>query len=329
MNPSSVQNLSRPVREFAKPVETVLHAHQTIQQALDCLRTRKIEQKVTYFYVTDETGRLMGVIPTRKLLLGDPSELVRKVMDPYVISIPDTMTLEEAMEMFAMHRLLAFPVVDAHGKLVGHIDIDLYAEEAVDVSESQRAAELFQLIGLSVEQLRRPTAWSSYLVRMPWLMCNVIGGIVCAIIAAGFEHLLKQALVVAMFIPLVLTLSEAISMQSMTITLQQLRLTTAAWRSLWRRSSSEWKVMVMIGLSCGAIAGLAATSWAGGLPAAGAIAMSICISMVVAATLGAAVPILLHMFRLDPKVAAGPVVLMVGDILTTVLYLSLAAWWLA
>ena len=324
-NPSE---LSRPVREFVLPVETALSGERTIQQALQDLRGRKIEQKVTYFYVVDDQRRLLGVVNARKLLLSDPDERLQSAMDPYVVSIRDTATLEEAMELFAMHRLLALPVVDQDGRLVGHVDIDVYVDEAVDVSETERAAELFQLIGLSLEHARTSSAWSSYVVRMPWLMCNVVGGIVCAIIAASFGQLLTRVVIVATFIPLVLTLSESISMQSMTITLQYLRISKAAWRALWRRSAGEWRTMMMIGVSCGALALLAASFWGQGMHAAVAIGVSVLLSMVVAAMLGAALPILLHMLRLDPKVAAGPVVLMVADVLTTGIYLGLSAGWL-
>lgn len=319
-------DLSRPVREFALPVETTLLAGQTIAQAMAALRSRRVPHKVIYFYVVDDQQHLLGVIPTRKLLLGSPDETVTSLMDSTPISIMDTMTLEEAMEMFAMHRLLAFPVVDSEGKLIGHIDIDLYAEEAVDISESHRLAEMFQLLGMSVQEARRGSAWSGYMLRMPWLLCNVAGGIVCAIIASCYHLVLAKVLLLAMFIPLILTLSEAISMQSMALSLQQLRSVRAAWKALWRRSSSEWKTAALVGVSCGLLVGLAVTFFGQGMETAGTIAASIAASMVAAASVGAGVPFLLHMLKLDPKVAAGPVVLMIADVATTAVYLAMANW---
>ncbi|MFB3892608.1 MAG: magnesium transporter [Phycisphaerae bacterium] len=325
MNATSKPDLSRSVREFAQPVETALSDGQTIGEALASLHARQINHKVIYFYVVDRDGKLVGVIPTRKLLLSDPLSPVRSIMEHSPISIPDSMTLEEAMEMFAMHRLLAFPVVDARGMLVGHIDIDLYAEEAFDVSESQRSAELFQLIGLSVERPRRPSAWAAYMMRTPWLMCNVAGGIACAVIAAALNMVLAKAVIIAMFIPLVLTLSESISMQAMTLALQQLRMAKADLSELWKLSLAELKTAGMVALTCGAVVGLAASFW-GHSVAAGAIAAGIVLSMVAAASLGATAPVLLHILRLDPKVAGGPVVLMIGDVVTMAIYLGIAAW---
>jgi magnesium transporter len=327
MNSKQIKDLSRPVRDFALPVETTLLVGQTAQEAMASLRKRQIEHKIVYFYVIDDQQRLVGVVSARRLLLADPADSVTAIMDSPAISVAASMTLEEAMEMFAMHRLLAFPVVETDGRLIGHIDIDLYADEAVDVSESQRSAELFQLIGVSVAGMKLSSPMTGFYLRMPWLLCNIAGGLACAAIVGYFHAMLAEVILLAMFIPLVLTLSEAISMQSMTLSLQQLRSRRAAWSSLWKRMSLEWKTTCLVGLCAGAIVSIAAALWGQSRPAA-VIGVCIAISMAAAATVGAVVPMLLHMMRMDPKVAAGPVVLMIGDVITTALYLTLAAWWL-
>lgn len=322
------KELSRPVRDFALAVETALQADMTIAEALVSLRKRTIEHKVIYFYVVSGDGKLLGVIPTRRLLLEDPSRRIQDVMAPNPIAVRDNATLEDAMELFAMHRLLALPVIDGEGRLMGHIDIDLYADEAVDLSERQRSAEVFQLIGVSLQQVRTKSAWSSFRLRMPWLLCNIFGGVACAAIAAYFHLVLAEVLLLAMFIPLVLTLSESISMQSMTITLEQMRVTRSPWLGLKRRASVEWKATAMVAIVCAGLVGLAATLWGKGLHPATVIGTSIMLSMAVSASIGAIMPAALHTFKLDPKVAAGPVVLMLADVITTLAYLSLATWML-
>jgi magnesium transporter len=327
MNEKLLKDLSRPVRDFAIPVETTLQAGQSVQEAVESLRTRQIEHKIVYFYVVDDQHRLAGVVSTRRLLLASPADRIAAIMDSPALSVSADMTLEEAMEMFAMHRLLAFPVVEGDGKLIGHIDIDLYADEAVDVSENQRSAELFQIIGVSTAGMKLSSPLKGFYLRMPWLMCNIAGGLACAAIAAYFHALLADVLILAMFIPLVLTLSEAISMQSMTLSLQQLRSRRAAWGNLWKCASLELKTTFLVGICAGAIASIAAAWWGQSQPAA-IIGVCIAASMMAAATIGAVIPMLLHMMHLDPRVAAGPVVLMIGDVITTALYLTLAAWWL-
>lgn len=317
------QDFDRKVGEFVTPIETALRSDWTINQALDVLRQRQIQQQVVYFYVIDADENLQGVLSSRRLLLSSPDAKLADIMDKPVISIPASATLAEAMEEFAMRRLLALPVVDDNGKLLGIVDVQLYAEEAVDLAEATRVNDLFQLMGLSVQQLKKGGVWPSFNARAPWLMLNIGSGLVCAAVAAVFQEVLGKFLLLAMFIPLVLTLSESISMQSMTLTLQYLHGMRSPWQMLKRRFAQEYKTAVMLGAVCGLIVGLAATFWPDSMQPVWIIMLSIFFAMFASASFGTLLPIGLHARKLDPKVAAGPVVLMLVDMVTTTIYLGL------
>lgn len=318
------KDLDKPVRDFLQPVDTHLRKDWTVGQALTGLRERQIGNQITYFYVVDADHRLQGVLPTRKLLLSAPEARLEDLMHKPALSLHQDMTLAEAMEEFAMHRLLALPVVDDVGKLLGIVDVQLYAEEAVDLAEAHRTADLYQLIGVSVQQLRRVKTFPAYRARLPWLLGNIVSGLICAVIAAVFQDVLAKVLLLAMFIPLVLTLSESVSMQSMTLALQFLHGVRAPMQRMGRRLVAEWKTVALLAVSCGTLVAMAATFWPQGFEAAGVILLSIALSMTVAATLGTVIPISLHRRKMDPRVAAGPMVLMLVDIVTTAVYLGLA-----
>jgi magnesium transporter len=321
------QQLKAPVAQFMTATETAIPAHLSIREAIDYLRFRRIEHKIVYFYVVDADNKLLGVIATRKLLLADPAAKVQDEMDRPAISIPASATLEMALGMFALHRLLALPVVDDDGRLLGTVDVRLYAEEAMDLAEANRRADVFRLIGISVEQMRQGSPARAFRLRIPWLACNLAGGVACAAIAAMFEGLLAQIVIIAMFIPLVLTLSESISVQSLTLVLQHLHGRGVPWRQLRRQFAREWQTAGMLALACGLVVALAALFWAVSW-APIAIAVSIAITMVLAATMGTFLPVILHLLQLDPKIAAGPIVLMCVDVTTLAVYLSLSALWL-
>jgi magnesium transporter len=320
------EDLNRPVSDFITPVETWVRADWTVQEALENLRTRQIQHPITYFYVVDQEHRLKGVLPARGLLLSPGNTPLAELVSTKLVTIPQDSSLAEAMEDFAIHRLLALPVVDGQGRLLGIIDVQLYAEEAVDLAEANRLADLFQLIGLSAKDLRKGGVWPALNSRLPWLMGNVVSGLLCAGIAAIFKPVLASYLLLAMFIPLVLTLSESVSMQSMTLTLQYLHGSSAPLRKLKRRLNVEWRTAALLGLACGMVAAVTASFWSSSLAPAGIIGLSICLSMLFSGMLGAGAPILLHLLRLDPRLAGGPVVLMLSDVLTTALYLGLATW---
>jgi magnesium transporter len=321
---AGLPSLSDPVARHVTKVDTTVRADMTIAEAIAALRARDIGHHITYFYVVDNDDKLVGVVSSRSLLLADSTAKIRDEMDSRILSVKANMTLEDALEYFAMYRLLAFPVVDDEGKLLGIIDVQLYADEVYDLAQSQRMVDLYQIVGLSVERARQPRAFSGFRSRMPWLLCNMAGGMACAVIAGFFSMTLEQVIVLALFIPLVLTLSESISMQSMTLSLPFLHRTGVSWRQVGGRLHVEWRIAALLGITSGLLVGAVSLFWGSGFITALAIAVSILCSMIASAVVGLSVPVVLHALKLDPKIAAGPVVLTLADVITTTTYLGLA-----
>jgi magnesium transporter len=321
-------DLSRSVKEYAIPVHTTLHEDQTIEEALMSLRRRKIDDKIVYFYVVDDEGCLQGIVPTRQLLLKEPQSTIKEIMGHSVIRIREDQSLEEAMEMLSSHQLLAIPVVDSKQRLTGVIDVQLYLEESFDIADARHSSDVFQILGLTLEMGKRTTPWKSYRIRMPWILCNMVGGIACAVISFVYKAVLAKVLLLAMFIPLILTLSESITMQSMTQSLHLVRQSKLTLRRILQRIFIEGRMVVWIALTCGIAVGLISLLWGGGLLPSATIAVALFVSITLSASAGASVPLFLYSYSLDPKVASGPVVLMFADVITTTIYLSLATWWL-
>lgn len=326
---SPKHDLSRKVGDFIHPIDATILIDQTVDEALASIRQHKIAEKIFYFYVVDLEMHLKGVVSTRALLLSDSQTKIHDITEEHVISVSADHTLREAMKTLTSHRLLALPVVDHDQKLLGLIDIQLYLEEAVDVAQARRSStDLFQVLGLKLEEGKGLTTWQMYRIRMPWIFCNMIGGFACAIISRVFELVLLKVIILAMFIPLVLTLSESISMQSMTYSLQLLNRPKISVRRILHRVFTEWKMVFSLAITCGLIVGGVSILWGDGWQPAVAIGSGILISVTISGTIGAAIPLILHSRKLDPKVAAGPVVLMFADVITTAIYLGLATWWL-
>ncbi len=325
----SQNNLQRKVGDFISPVQTTLRMNQSVEEALKHIRKHRIHEKIFYLYVIDAHRKLQGVVSTRSLLLSQPHQTMEELLEKDVISISANHSLKEAMEILTSNRLLALPVVDEEGRLLGIIDIQLYLEEAVDVAKARRSStDLFQVLGLTLEEGKARSPWRTYKTRMPWIFCNMVGGIACAIISRIFELVLLEVILLAMFIPLVLTLSESISMQSMTYSLQILSRPKLSWKKMVNSVLSESKMVFFLAITCGFIVGGLSLFWGDGLAPAIAISVGIMISVTIAGTVGAGIPLILHAFKLDPKVAAGPVVLMFADVITTAIYLGLSTWWL-
>lgn len=319
-------DLSRPVKEFASPVQTILHVDQTIEEALISLRQRKIDDKIIYFYVVDHNGCLQGVVSTRDLLLKERHDTIKDIMIKSVIYLNEGQSLHEGMELLSSHKLLAVPVVDSKLRLIGVIDVQFYLDESIDGAGSRHSSDVFQILGLTLEMGKRKGPWKNYKIRMPWIICNMIGGIACAAISFYFKAVLAKVLLLAMFIPLILTLSESISMQSMTQSLHLVRQSNISSRRIFTRILSEGKMVILLALTCGISIGFISLLWGGGIGPSITIALSLLIAISLSACAGASIPLFLYARSLDPKVASGPVVLMLADVLTTSIYLSLATW---
>jgi magnesium transporter len=139
---------------------------------------------------------------------------------------------------------------------------------------------------------------------------------------------LGKVLILAMFIPLVLSLSESISMQSMTQSFQILRSQNISFKRVFLRIYSEVRTVALMSFTSGILVGVISLFWKTGFAASATIAVGIIVSVSLSAMIGSSIPLLLHLRRLDPKVASGPVVLTFADVITTSIYLSLATWWL-
>lgn len=328
MRVSEEKDLHRPIHEYVAHVDTTISYDATIEEALHSLRQKPIEQKIIYFYVVDENYRLKGVVSARQLLLSNPHYKVSEVMQGWVAKVKIGQTIRDALELFDRHPLLALPVVDHDGKLVGAIDVQTVTKEAIDLADMHNRAAIFQMIGLTLEDGRKFSILKNYLLRMPWLLCNIFSGCICAVVSRFYEHLLIEYILLAFFIPLVMTLTESTSMQSMAQSLQILRRPRFSWKVVWIKSFQEWRAVVLLSVSSAILVGLLSLFWDGGIKPSITIGIGLLLSSIFSAVLGTLLPVVLYRMKLDPKVASGPVILMLVDMLTIGLYLTLAAWWL-
>lgn len=320
--------LSKSAEECAIPVETVISIYATVEEAMASLRRKPIVQKIIYFYAVDESHHLKGVVSTRQLLLAEPSKKIEEIMQTVVVKVQASQSLREALELFGAHPLLALPVVTSEGKLIGSIDVQMVTHEPVNFTDERSRYDTFQMIGITLEEKKRIPLFTHYRERMPWLLCNVFSGLMCAIISRVFELVLSKVLLLAFFIPLVLTLSESTSMQAMAQSLQFLRRPRFSWKAMKLRAVREWQLVLMLAVTLGLLVGALSTFWGDGILPSIAIGVGIIAGVSLSAIFGILVPIALNRFKLDPRVASGPVVLMLVDILATAVYLGLATWWL-
>ena len=293
------------------------------------MRANPPPSRVIYFYVVDDEGRLQGVVPTRRLLLNSDDRRIDEIMVRNVIALAESTTVAEACEFFILHRLLAFPVVDRERRIVGVVDVDLYTTERIDLDSAERNQDLFQLIGVHLSTARQPSPLSAFVSRFPWLLANVTGGILAAFLSGVFQAELEKAIALALFIPVVLALSESVSIQSLSLALQMLHGRRPTARAVAALVWPEITTGLLLGAASAVVVGLVAELWIGKVRVVLALLGGILGGVTCAAVIGMATPNLLRMFHRPPQVAAGPVVLACADVLTLLIYFGLARWLLS
>jgi len=319
------EHFKEPVLSLVRKDVTTLRHDLTIQQALDLIRREGAGEKIVYFYVVDDSARLVGVVPTRRLLTAPLDQKISDVMIRRVVAIPHTATLLEACEAFIMHRFLAFPVVDDQKKILGVVDVSLLTEEAFDLAEREQTDALFESIGFRISQVRGASPVRAFRFRFPWLLATIGSGTICALLAGAYELTLAKSLVLAFFLTLVLGLGESVSMQSMTVAIQALRAKRPTLRWYFDSLKRELGTAVLLATACSIVVGAVAWMWQKHGAAAVTIGGGIWLSLCAACCIGLSVPTLLHALKLDPKIAAGPVTLALADIVTLLAYFGLAA----
>ncbi|MEQ1859093.1 MAG: magnesium transporter [Chthoniobacteraceae bacterium] len=320
-------HFQRPVLEVARTDFPKLHADMSVAGALEVIREHGVGERIIYFYVVDLDDRLVGVLPTRRLLASAPEAKLNDLMIRRVVALPHTATLLDACDLFVMHKFYALPVLDAERRVVGVIDVNAFTEGLLDLNAAEPTDTLFETLGFHLEQLRGASPWKAFRVRFPWLLATVASGTCAAFMAGFFEQTLSKTLVLSFFLALVLALAESISIQSMTLTLQALRTRQPTWSWFWKNMPRELATSLLIGVTCGLIVFTIAAVWRGQLGAAGVIGGSIAGGMVIAGAAGLLVPSALHAMKLDPKISAGPFTLAIADLAALALYFTLA-WWL-
>src|SRR5437899_6057372 len=328
---AGIPDFNSPVGEHARKDFPILDADMTVPAALDRILREGVGERVIYFFAVDSDKRLVGVLPTRRLLTAPLETALREIMVRRVIAIPATASVLDACEFFVLYKFFAFPVIDEQRRIVGVIDVSLFAEEILGEREEQtRPAtpirdDVFEVLGFHLEQIRGASPWRVFRFRFPWLLVTVAAGTICAVLAGAFEATLARSLVIAFFLTMVLALNESVSMQSMSVTIQTLHSVRVTWR--WFASALRREILtaLLLAIACGTLVAMIVYLWRHDARGALVIGGSIAASLVTACLFGLAVPSLLHRWKFDPKIAAGPITLALADFFALALYFT-SAW---
>jgi magnesium transporter len=322
-----LDHLDGPLAEHLLHQFVALDARSTAEETIRILRKNQDIPDINYLYVVDESNRLIGVLPTRKLLTAAPEARVSDLMQRDPISIPEAVTVLEACQIFMEHKFLAYPVVDAGHRLVGVVDVTLFNRELLDVAKRRQIEDLFETLGVRIAKLAQASPLGAFRYRFPWLVATIASGSLCALIARAYGQTLEKSIVIAFFLTLVLGLAEGMSVQAMTVAIQGLHAVKPSWSGFLRNAAREGFVGLLLGIASGVLVTIIVGIWYQDLRPALVIGGSIAWCMTIANLIGLIVPNVLHALRLNFRIAAGPLTLAATDLVTLTSYFTIA--WLS
>jgi magnesium transporter len=242
-----------------------------------------------------------------------------------VAALPINATVYDACEFFVTYKFLAFPIIDSDRRIVGIVDVNLFTDELLDVDEREEIDNAFESIGFTFSEVKNASPLKAWRHRFPWLIATITSGTISAILAGFFQATLAHSLVIAFFLSLMLGLGESVSIQSITVTIQTLHSARPSLKWYLRMLFREIQTALLIGLSCSIIAFLMVLFLKHDIRSAVVIGSSIIAIQFNGCILGLSVPSALHAFKLDPKIAAGPIALAITDICTILVYFGIAS----
>ena len=300
-----------------------LHEETRAKEAIAALQDQEEAEMVFYLYAIDNEGALTGVISLRDLVTTPSDTMLKDIMTKKVQAVRPETDQEEVARIVSQYNFLAVPVIDSDEKLLGIVTVD----DVVDVIREEATEDFLKMVGAGEDrEILLKSSWENARIRLPWLFASWVGGIIAAYIIGVFDNILQNTIALAAFIPVIIGMGGNIGTQSSTIIVRGLATGRVGFENSSKILFKEIRVGLILGILYGILLGLLAIfRFLDISPILGlVVGLSICASMLIAATIGSLVPLILDRFDIDPAVATGPFVTTAIDILGVALYFIIA-----
>lgn len=295
----------------------------TVEKALQHIRKLgKRSETINVIYVHDASWKLIDALPLQAFILAKAESTVAEIMDYSFVSLNAHDDREEAVRMMQRYGMLALPVVDSKGILLGIVTVD----DVLEVAEEETTEDFHR--SAAVTPLNRSywqaTLWGLYRSRIVWLAGLVMVSLVSSGVIAVFEETLEALVALAFFMPLVIGTGGNAGTQSATMMIRAIStgdVETGQWAQAFLR---EMVIGLILGLSLGAL-GMMIGIFRGGFEVGLIVFLTMTVMLVITNLLGMSLPFILTKLKLDPASASGPLVASIADAIGLLVYFSIAS----
>ncbi len=309
----------------------------TVQQVLDYIREHgRDSETLNVIYVVDERGKVIDDIRMREFLLRPLGSAVRDMMEKVFVTLNATDSQQDALNVFRKYDRTALPVVDSSGVLVGIVTID----DMLDVAEAEATEDIQKFGGMEAldEPYMRIPLWRMVRKRAGWLVILFLGETLTATAMANYQAELAKALVLALFLPLIISSGGNSGSQASTLMIRAMALGEVTLRDWWQVMRRELQAGLFLGAILGAIGVVRVGAWAivgeqylhqqpyGAHWPLVALTVGIAlVGVVLWGTLsGSMLPFILRRVGADPAASSAPFVATLVDVTGLIIYFSIA-----
>lgn len=295
----------------------------------ECIKQMRMQaedmDEIYYVYVVDDDYKLRGVLPLKKLITHPSVSKIKHVMETDPVSVKVDTPIDDVTLDFEKYDLVAMPVVDSIGRLLGRITVDDVMDQVRESTERD-----YQLAsGLSSDVDADDSIFAQTKARIPWLLIGIASGILASLILGTFEAKLEAVTALALFIPIIGGTGGNVGVQASAIVVQSLANGTLEIKEFSRQLGKE----VLIGLmNATIISSVVLVYNLITLPDEFAVTISVAVSLFIvvmfATILGTVVPLTLEKLHINPALATGPFIQISNDIVGLVIYVQVATYFL-
>ncbi|MEQ8550349.1 MAG: magnesium transporter [Cyclobacteriaceae bacterium] len=293
----------------------------SVQQCIEELRIQAENvEKVYSVYVVDDSGKLLGKVSLKKIILANANTKVESIYDSDIVSVETYMEDEEVASIMRKYDMEAVPVVNARGKLVGRITIDDIVDVITEMAEEERQ----MMAGISADVEEDDTIWAISRARLPWLIIGMIGGFIGAQFLGLFKGEIILIPALAFFIPLITATGGNVGIQSSSIVVQSLANPNVFADTMVRRLIKVLVVAALNGIILATMIFGAVILFNQNQELAFTVSIALFSVVLLASFMGTITPLILNKFGVNPALASGPFITTANDLIGLAVYFSIA-----
>lgn len=294
----------------------------TVAQAVAHIKETGIHKETIYTCYVLENRRLLGIVSAKDLLTSDDSEAIGDIMETEIISVTTHTDKEEVAKLLSRYDLLAIPVLDAGGLMVGIVTVD----DAMDVMEDEATEDITKMAAInpSEKPYFETSVWGHAKNRIVWLLVLMLSATFTGSILNHYESAFQAIPMLVAFIPMLMDTGGNCGSQSSTLIIRGIALDEIHFKDIFRVIFKEFRISLVVGMALAAANGLRILIMYRDPAMAAVIALSLIATIIISKLIGCVLPLLAKKAHLDPAIMAAPLITTLVDTCSVMIYFRIA-----